>query len=1345
MVGEIQAEEARTKQMRHSDVAATNTSPNRRRNGSKKPSTRTNATGTSRKCEHCGITGHTQSDCWRKHPEKKPAHRRTDDQTKAAATETAKSDTMVTKTEIILPTTIVLATRATSPITEWVVDTACDDHMISSPDYFIPGTARKLDLMVHMAMTSKATVTTIGDVNIIVEDPSTPKNPNGRRIRLENVMYIPEMGMNLLSGIRMSDRNISANFKGRQLFISRPDGSTLATGRRTGKNWLLDVIRVEEPTSTSTVLATETTAESIPMTAESIPASSEAVETTSESIPSTPNLDKSRVNMHTWHRRLGHIGYRAVSETANLTEGMNITGLAVPKRPCGPCAIGKAHQSVRREPVLHRSKQAGDLLHIDVGGGGKLPKSLNNKAKYWVLAMDDWDGWMDIRFVRHKHNVKEAVKSIIKAFERNHETLPIRLHSATDIVEDDGTLDRTDLPRSSPPKGRRSVANIQSDRGGEFIDGQLQQWARDRNIQWIFTPPYTHQANGKIERGMRIVAERTRCILADTALPPELWEEIMQTVVFLRNLTPYHGRRYHGGRRQHDVGTPYELRHGTKPDLSFLAIPGSNAYVVHQADEVRMNPAGRHLANRAWIGQIVGYTGYHGAAYRIYRPYPNGPQFGSSGTIHIKRDIIVDEGSDWELYASPDDPRHQNRLQNRLQNDTETTPTPSDSGRRSIHSGDEHVHDERVYNDSEDESESASSTSSSSSSSMSSVSVVDTSHLMTETEPIRFQTTSKETRKRIQALNAATATTWNHETQCLRTTTKLTEFAAESLPDIGNTDTDMPYIEDRWMQSPRSLEEAQASPFWPWWHRAIVAEKKQLEELNTWRVVQPPAGTQLLSGKWVFKLKTDADGKPTRFKARWVARGFMQRQGIDYEDTVAATGRYETLRTLLAAILLKRFHTCQVDINLAYLNAKLNETIYMEYPHGFEDEANGKACLLLQSIYGLKQAAANWFHTLGDYLISKGFKRSNADHCLYTLRADQGVVAYIFVYVDDMLIAAESADDVSRIKRWLSSKWSITDLGPVTHYLGVKVLFTNTGELRIKQEGYLQRITNDIRSNIDIFLGRDSTNNKPPKRRAPATPCCRESPKSNKNVPNQRLLKLYQSAVGSLMFGTAVSRPDIAFSMSILARHLNNPTEEHLEDLDRANEYVASTIRQELVFKRQDDSSNGNQCSHTTVSGYVDASYASCPDTRRSRTGYVFTLAGGAIAWCSKQQSCVAKSSAEAEYMALSEAGSHGIWLKRLLNDLGIGNDGPVSLYTDSLSAMAITLNNHKSHGKTRHIETHWHWIREQVESKRIRLIHIPGQEQPADALTKPLERTKLNNFKQKMGFDGLCGTVEVS
>lgn len=392
---------------------------------------------------------------------------------------------------------------------------------------------------------------------------------------------------------------------------------------------------------------------------------------------------------------------------------------------------------------------------------------------------------------------------------------------------------------------------------------------------------------------------------------------------------------------------------------------------------------------------------------------------------------------------------------------------------------------------------------------------------------------------------------------------------------------------------------------------------------------------------------------------------------------------------------------------------------------------------------GLKQAAANWFHTLGDYLISKGFKRSGADHCLYTLRANQGVVAYIFVYVDDMLIAAESADDVSRIKRWLSSKWSITDLGPVTHYLGVKVLFTDTGELRIKQEGYLQRITNEIRSNIDTFLGRD---NKPPKRRAPATPCCRESPRSNTDIPNQQLLKLYQSAVGSLTYGTAVSRPDIAFSMSILARHLTNPTEEHLEDLDRANEYVASTIQQELVFKRHDDSGHSNHSSHTTVYGYVDASYASCPDTRRSRTGYVFTLAGGAITWCSKRQSCVAKSSAEAEYMALSEAGSHGIWLKRLLNDLGIDIDdgGPVSLYTDSLSAMAMASNTHKSHGRTRHIETHWHWIREQVESKRIRLLHIPGQEQPADALMKPLERVKLNSFKQKMGFNGIRGT-EVS
>jgi hypothetical protein len=140
--------------------------------------------------------------------------------------------------------------------------------------------------------------------------------------------------------------------------------------------------------------------------------------------------------------------------------------------------------------------------------------------------------------------------------------------------------------------------------------------------------------------------------------------------------------------------------------------------------------------------------------------------------------------------------------------------------------------------------------------------------------------------------------------------------------------------------------------------------------------------------------------------------------------------------------------------------------------------------------------------------------------------------------------------------------------------------------------------------------------------------------------------------------------------------------------------------------------------------GYVDASYASCPDTRRSRTGYVFFLAGGPVAWGSKRQSCVAKSSTEAEYIGLSEAGGDALWLRSLMHDItgtkAAASSPPALLATDSQSAMAMT-ENQRTHGRTKHIDVRWHWIREKVEENKLALHHVPGAELVADGLTKPL------------------------
>jgi hypothetical protein len=354
--------------------------------------------------------------------------------------------------------------------------------------------------------------------------------------------------------------------------------------------------------------------------------------------------------------------------------------------------------------------------------------------------------------------------------------------------------------------------------------------------------------------------------------------------------------------------------------------------------------------------------------------------------MHVVRDAIIDEGPDWDLYNDPDTPTANAQQASPANAETVNLhrPDPEDS--------DDPKNDEfYVLDENSDQSEVSDASDASDS-----MSDADSS------DPIQlFSTASRAAKAEIQRCEDQT-TVLLTEAKVLSTKSSLP--ALPSIQDIERTPT-------RWLESPTSLREAMASPFWPWWEQAMKSEIAQFEVLQVWQPASPPPGAKILSGRWVYKLKTDANGRPAKFKARWVARGNTQREGIDYEDAYAATGRYETLRVLLAVITLKKLHTTHLDVNLAYLNAILEEETYMQYPDGidFHDiEPRGKVCRLLKSLYGLRQSAANWYKTLSSFLISKSFIVSSADPCLYVRHEQGGGITIIFVYVDDILLAATS-------------------------------------------------------------------------------------------------------------------------------------------------------------------------------------------------------------------------------------------------------------------------------------------------------------------------------------------------
>lgn len=1304
-------------------------------------------------CSYCSKRGHTDEKCYKKHPELRPTT------TKSHATSTMEYVNPATAIMEAIPVRVPLkafATKTRNAIKDWACDTACDDFMITSPNHFMAGTAKPYKALVTTALDTKVVDGLIGDIMLTIDDGSA----NGRTMVLEDTLYLPNLTLNLLSQAKLADQGIIAEIDKKALTFKSPDGTIMGLGTRIGKNWFLNVKRVHyggtkarteatEPvkskvykTSTrkSTMNAVKQTQHETAQLAQNSPGSSKTLIADEEETMVSPEipriqdgaelteqfkLKKDRANRDTWHRRMCHISMANLAATAKIVDGIDLQNLPTPKERCTHCIIGKAALAPRRAPVLHRATKTGELVHLDVGGGGKIPKGWFSNERYWLLDVDDFDGWGEVQFMEHKTQVADRVINIPKRYENEREL----------------AIQNFCSPHAPIPSSRKQIAAFQSDGGGEFDSHRLQQWAKRNNLHWFYSAPYAHGQNGKVERMMRIVQERTRAILNDSGLPDGLWPEIMKTVMLTRNLTVYNSRRREG---QPPI-TPYQIRFGRKPDLNFLRVIGCNAFVVRHPEEIKgaTQKTSRHLQPQAWLGKLVGYTGYHGSQYRIWRPSSDG----NGGEIIVRQSVIFVEGDDWTLYNNPDLPKPAIPVENRPKS---RFPEPQAD---TIMSDDDELPEELLGKPGEpqegtlghraepafnvDAAEPAGAIQLIDASSDSDTDEsVDSDYSAGADDPIPY---GKISQRELDELNGMP---WNDHQVCFTSTIprknrllvrayatstnimKMNQQLCAPSPSLGDLPNLPPLplmqsVDSKWLIDPKTVKQAQQSPLWPWWHRAMLAEVGQFEAMQIWRLTAPPTreeNAKILTGKWVFKLKIDAEGLPLKFKARWVARGFEQREDLDYDKTFASTGRYETLRILLAVIAVMKLFTAHIDVNMAYLNALLKEKLYMHYPDGLDRSYNGKVCMLLRSIYGLKQSAANWFDTLGDFLMTKGFVRSASDPCLYIQRNQGGAgkneVVFIFVYVDDMLIAASSTSLLNKTKAMISGKWSTSDLGPLAHYLSVKVVHDRQeGTLSMSQKTYIDRFTKAI-------LGEDRHTIKP------VTPITGIPEREKTLTAGPKEVRSYQSAMGSLNYAGTVTRPDLSVGLSMLSQFLTNPNQDHEEQARKSVGYAGKTSDFNIKFNTQDKRG---------LWGHVDASFASSED-RKSRTGYVFFYAGAPIAWKSQQQTSTAKSSAEAEYMALSIAGSEAIWLNRLLEDLGCGTKGPIPIFSDSVSAICMAENT-KTHGRSKHIDVHWHWIREQIDKKAIELHHVKGTENIADGLTKPLAGPLFRQFVQSLGF----------
>jgi hypothetical protein len=518
---------------------------------------------------------------------------------------------------------------------------------------------------------------------------------------------------------------------------------------------------------------------------------------------------------------------------------------------------------------------------------------------------------------------------------------------------------------------------------------------------------------------------------------------------------------------------------------------------------------------------------------------------------------------------------------------------------------------------------------------------------------------------------------------------------------------------------PASHREAMSRSDADEWKKVEEKELDMLKSMGVYVDEVLPEGRKAIGNRWVFEYKIDPDGGPVIPKARLVAQGFSQIPFVDYDATFAPVAKSVSVRFVAVYSTLNGWYLECFDATRAFLWGDLTRTIYMRYPPGYTSPSllNG-VWRLLKSLYGLKQASLIWYRLLRKVLETLGFLRSEFDHAVFIYKRPWGgedVHCLMAMHVDDGMAGCTSMAFLTFIKSEIKKAFVIKDLGPLRNFLGVQFERNlETCELWIHQEMF-----------IDSLLAEyDLTNCN-----AVKTPLDSDHPlglPTDVHVPVANLTRTFQRIVGSLLFLQICSRPDISFAVLLLSQHCASPELRHLAAAKHVLRYLKGTRSYRLHYGGVDRS--------LPLSGLSDADWAGDKNDRASISGFVWSLGGGPISWSAKKQNCIALSTTEAEYIALTRAIQEGIWLRQSLKQFHIDCLTPLVICTDNNGAKSLSVND-SNHGKAKHIDIRYHFIRSHIESKLFVVNHTPGVVNTADLFTKPLSRVIFQSHVARLGL----------
>jgi len=1074
---------------------------------------------------------------------------------------------------------------------------------------------------------------------------------NGARIKLTRVQVVPGIVKNIISTGCLATQGNSVIMEGKTLTVKNKEGQSFTV--------------VMDDGSTLYHLKAKV------LGRQDLNRPEEASQEAHAAATGGPTAKDKPIDIQDAHELYGHLNY-GVLRPMLKNRGYVVVG-DERRYACEACAYAKAKAKSVSKATTTKASVKGERLFLDISGPYKMALTGN---KYWVLIVDDYTRKAWSFFVKSKNESKRVANELLTLL-----------------------------------KGARVTTKyMRTDNAGENIRG-LKQLCDTNGIQLEMTAPYTPQMNGVVERKFVTIRDRAHAMMLAARLDEEhqgkLWAEAAYTATRLHNIVPNRAGP-----------APDELWYGELPKIVDHLIKWGRIGYVKIRDSVTPK-----MTKKSIKMIFMGYSANHPPdTYRMYNPetgkvihtrdvtwaawhggrnVPDSLRVFAKDTVVNLHDEIIDDFDEIDGKHPPpptssdtvDDPPSNSKAGRK---DDDDKADDSALKLNELGNADENAVQGQLGNEGDNDDENASN------------------------DPTETQATAGNRKDEDPSDGKATQQTDPKALRVARELAKLNTYYNPTKKPRDKEDemAKVYYVFHTDLASdpgePKSFADALNSPDRLKWLNAIRAEIQNFMKRKAWKPMPLSilkGGQRPISVKWVFKKKHEQDGS-VRFKARVCARGFTQVPGVDFNLTHSPVATEVSIRLVLAITLYqedKGWDADMLDIEAAFLEAKLDEDVFIEWPPGVvmlgfvpDDDTKGKCLKLERAMYGAVQSPLAFWKECAAYLTKIGMIKSQADPCVWFKIKDGTTWLIAAIYVDDIIYSG-TAEAREWFKSQMKQRFKIAELGSIKKHLGVwynKRRDDKGPFYELTMEKYQQDI-------VDDWLR--CTGKDPKHCPTPGYPGETLS-KNDEDYVIQ--VEDYRKILGKLMWFVKKTMPEAANPIRELASHMDKPGEQHWRAMERVVGYIKQNDPCVLRLQKPRD---------LKCYAYVDSNFATNKENRKSVTGYIVTVGGCIVSWSSKTQPSVTLSSTEAEYVAASTCATEIKFIQMLLEEIMPDQEvRPGTLFEDNTGAIYL-MENQAVGNRTKHIDVRMHHIREMMQGPdaRLRVLFTRSESNFADVLTK--------------------------